>query len=131
MQRWILAAFTATCAAFAGTVGTLAQVVRVDTAPEHIVNRIAPSQALGGGVDRFSVQAFDKTMTPEVLKQTAPTGWGPMTYRQNTDLSVEAWHWNPKGTWSDARGRGYFTGLGSGTYVALDSSGLLQNDIVV
>jgi hypothetical protein len=110
MQRWILAAFTATCAAFAGTVGTLAQVVRVDTAPEHIVNRIAPSQALGGGVDRISVQAIDKTMTPEVLKQTAPTGWGPMTYRQNTDLSVEAWHWNPKGTWSDARGRGYFTG---------------------
>lgn len=87
-----------------------AQVVRVDIAPEDAVNHIVPDVALGGGVDRISVEAIDKTMTPEVLQQTAPTGWGPITYRQNTELSIEAWHWTEKGTWSDARGRGYFTG---------------------
>ncbi|HEY1810090.1 MAG TPA: discoidin domain-containing protein [Acidobacteriaceae bacterium] len=87
-----------------------AQTVTVDTAPSHAANHFIPQQTLGAGLDRISVEAIDKALTPKVLSAVAPSGWEPITYRQNTDLAVEAWHWNPNGTWSDPAGRGYFTG---------------------
>ena len=38
-------------------------------------------------------------------------GWQTVTYRQNTELMIEAWHWNERGTWSNAaKQEGYFTG---------------------
>jgi len=86
------------------------QMVNVDITPEHALNHVVPQKALGGGVDRIPVEAIDKTLTKEILDQTAPSGWGPITYRQNTELSVEAWHWNSNGSWSDPSGKGYFTG---------------------
>ncbi len=47
---------------------------------------------------------------PDQIKQVLSAGWGVISYRQNTDLFVQAWHWNPRGTWSDPAGKGYFTG---------------------
>ena len=87
-----------------------AQTVDVEIAPGDATNRFIPQQTLGAALDRISVEAIDKTLTPKVLAALAPSGWEPITYRQNTELSVEAWHWNPNGTWSDPAGRGYFTG---------------------
>jgi hypothetical protein len=88
-----------------------AQTIRVDATPGHAVNSFSPPQALGAGVDRLRRGVTDRVFTPGSLKESLSSGWGTVSYRQNTELHVEAWHWNPRGTWSDPAGQqGYFTG---------------------
>lgn len=87
-----------------------AQTVTVDISSHNVRNRFIPDQTLGSSLDRISVQAIDKGLTKENLDRIAPSGWEPMSYRQNTELAVEAWHWNPDGSWSGAGDKGYFTG---------------------
>ncbi|HEX2598038.1 MAG TPA: discoidin domain-containing protein, partial [Terriglobales bacterium] len=85
-----------------------AQTIRVDTG--HVANTFVPAQALGAGIDRLPAGAIDKLVNPETVKQVLSAGWQTVTYRQNTELYIEDWHWNPQGTWSDPSGKGYFTG---------------------
>jgi hypothetical protein len=87
-----------------------AQTVQVDATPSHVVNRFSPLYALGSTVDRVPSNATDVFFRPDQIQQIQSAGWGVISYRQNTDLFVQAWHWNPKGTWSDPSGKGYFTG---------------------
>jgi hypothetical protein len=84
------------------------QTIRVDMS--HSTNHFIPNQTLGAGVDRIPVEAIDKDLVPDVLNKVFEAGWQPVTYRQNTELAVEAWHWNPQGSWSDPAGKGYFIG---------------------
>ncbi len=90
-----------------------AQTVQVDLS--HPTNHFVPKETLGAGVDRIPVEAIDKDLMQPTLDKTLASGWQPVTYRQNTELAVEAWHWNPKGAWSDPRGKGYFTGSSTPT----------------
>jgi F5/8 type C domain len=87
-----------------------AQTVRVDATPSHEVNSFSPVYALGSTVDRVPSNATDTFFRPDQIKQILEAGWGVISYRQNTDLFVQAWHWNPKGKWSDPSGKGYFVG---------------------
>jgi hypothetical protein len=96
--------------ALAGSRFGEAQTITVDAAPSHVVNTFSPLYALGSTVDRVPSNATDTFFRPDQIKQVLSAGWGVISYRQNTDLFVQAWHWNPKGTWSDASGKGYFTG---------------------
>src|SRR5215471_15407492 len=89
------------------------QTITVDTS--RPTNRFVPKTTLGAGVDRIPVEAIDKDLEQPNLDAALSSGWQPVSYRQNTELAVEAWHWNPRGTWSDARGRGYFTGSAAPT----------------
>jgi len=82
----------------------------VDSAPSHVVNSFSPVRALGAGIDRLRLGVADKVLTESFLAQVLSAGWQSVTYRQNTELHVEAWHWNPQGKWSDPSNRGYFTG---------------------
>ncbi|HTQ53016.1 MAG TPA: discoidin domain-containing protein [Bryobacteraceae bacterium] len=85
--------------------------VVVDAAPEHAVSSFSPFHALGAGIDRLRGDVTDKVMTPEFIAKIQSAGWQPVSYRQNTELFAEAWHWNPKGAWSNpAAKEGYFTG---------------------
>src|SRR6202046_333643 len=92
-----------------------AQTMQVDITPAHVTNHFAPNQALGAGVDRIAQEAIDKDLVQPALDRALSSGWQPVSFRQNTELAVEAWHWNPQGTWSDASGKGYFTGSGNPT----------------
>ncbi len=106
-----------------------AQTVTVDAAPAHVANTFSPLRALGGAIDRLRAgtgapfagngritkeeieKNTDTLLTNPVLKEILGAGWQPVTYRQNTELMVEAWHWNARGTWSNTeKQEGYFTG---------------------
>ena len=89
--------------------GKTISTVRVSASATPIL--FDPDQALGSSMDILSHDVVEKIYTPEMVQQCLSAGWGPITYRQNTELSIGAWHWNPNGTWSDeANKRGYFTG---------------------
>jgi len=92
------------------TIPLPAQTIHVDATPGHSTNTIRPDRALGAGIDRLPYDAAEKLYVQPTIQQVLAAGWGPVTYRQNTELHAEAWHWNPKGTWSDSSGKGYFTG---------------------
>jgi hypothetical protein len=93
-----------------GAGSAVAQTIRVDATPGHEVNRFRPGRALGAGIDRMPSDRVDANYAPAVLQKVLAAGWGQVSYRLNTELHIEAWHWNPNGTWSDPAGRGYFTG---------------------
>ncbi len=87
-----------------------AQTIHVDINPNSATNHFRPNQTLGAGVDRIPADAIDHDLIQPNLDRALASGWQPVTYRQNTELSIEAWHWNPQGTWSEAGEKGYFVG---------------------
>jgi hypothetical protein len=86
------------------------QTIRVDITPGHVANTFRPTETLGAGIDRIPLAATDKIFTDPMVKRLLSAGWQTVTYRQNTELYVEAWHWNPKGKWSESGDKGYFVG---------------------
>ncbi|HLV89142.1 MAG TPA: discoidin domain-containing protein [Candidatus Sulfotelmatobacter sp.] len=119
-RRWFVLSFTMlflgsacgsawgqTSADHAGT----AAVVRVDATPGHAINSFDPDSALGSSMDVLSHELIDKIYTPHIVEESLSAGWGPISYRNNSELRMAAWHWTENGTWSDAtHKRGYFTG---------------------
>lgn len=85
--------------------------VRVDATPGHAINSFDPDSALGSSIDVLSRRDIDNVYSPHIIQESLSAGWGPITYRNNTELRMAAWHWTENGTWSDAPHRsGYFTG---------------------
>lgn len=88
-----------------------AQTVRVDATPGRAINAFDPDSALGSSIDVLSRTDINRVYTPHIIQEALSAGWGPITYRNNTELRMAAWHWTENGTWSDAAHRsGYFTG---------------------
>src|SRR5690348_8071097 len=87
-----------------------AQQIDVDITLSHVKKSFVPNQTLGAGIDRIPKAVIDATFDKATVDQVLEAGCGPVSYRQNTELYTEAWHWNPKGTWSDPGRKGYFIG---------------------
>jgi hypothetical protein len=85
--------------------------VRVDVAPEHILNSINPDTATGAWMDVLSKKQIDNLSKSETIQGIKNLGWGSITMRNNSELRLSGWHWNENGKWSDpANNRGYFVG---------------------
>src|ERR1043165_2695902 len=73
------------------------------------VNRFAPAKAFGAGIDGHEKGETLRQLSPSNIAAMRSAGLKPLTYRLRTELAGEAWHWNPRGRWSDAaRHRGYW-----------------------
>jgi len=130
IRRWFRAVGICSGMTLCAASLTVAQNVVVDAARDHTVNTFSPPHALGGAIDRLRAgtgapgseegrrltkedvdKNTDMLLSEPVLKEILGAGWQTVTYRQNTELMVEAWHWNPVGKWSNPEKKeGYFTG---------------------
>ncbi len=80
------------------------------TVTGHPVRAFSALQAFGAGVDGLEQGDAAQVYTPANVKAMRAVPYGPLTYRLRTELAIDAWHWNPRGAWSDAaRGQGYWT----------------------
>ena len=85
--------------------------VHVDATRSHVLNSFDPDSALGSSIDVLSRTGIDKVYSPHIIQESLSAGWGPISYRNNTELRMAAWHWTENGTWSDQEHQsGYFTG---------------------
>lgn len=86
-------------------------MVHIDITPGHAINSFDPDNALGSSIDVLSRTGIDTVFTPHIIQESLSAGWGPISYRNNSELRMAAWHWTENGTWSDAAHKsGYFTG---------------------
>ncbi|HEY1482989.1 MAG TPA: discoidin domain-containing protein, partial [Candidatus Acidoferrum sp.] len=127
-RQWLSTRTLNVCALLVGLVlcrplVSTAQTIHVDANPSHVANEFSPPYALGSTVDRVPSNATDPFFKAEAIQKILSAGWGAISYRQNTDLFVQAWHWNPKGKWSDPAGKGYFTGDANPTEMIRHSYG--------
>jgi hypothetical protein len=83
-----------------------ATLLTVDTA--HPLARFDPQTALGATVDAHGRDENEEIFTPANVRAMLSAGFQPLSYRLATELCGEAWHWNPRGTFSEGT-QGYWT----------------------
>lgn len=90
-----------------GETGAPVTSVEIGSRP---IRSFDPREALGGGLDGYWEGETAGMYSTESVSRMQEAGLGPVSVRLRTELAVEAWHWNPRGSWSDPLHRcGYWT----------------------
>lgn len=71
------------------------------------LNSFVPDKTLGAAYDGYEKGQNDLILQPANVAAMQSVDLKPLTYRLRTELGIEAWHWNPKGTWS-SNNEGYW-----------------------
>lgn len=83
--------------------------IMIHYTPGQPLNRFAPSHAFGADIDGHEKGELDQMLSPTNTKEMLTAGLKPISYRLRTELAGEAWHWNPRGSWSKPKQReGYW-----------------------
>ncbi|MGI8497722.1 MAG: discoidin domain-containing protein [Gemmatimonadaceae bacterium] len=84
--------------------------VVITVTPGRPRNVFVPEHALGAAVDGQDSGDAHAVSSPRAVREMRSAGLRSLTYRLRTELGIEAWHWNPRGRWSDpTRRQGYWT----------------------
>lgn len=90
----------------------------------HPVKIPALEMAFGGGVDGHDAQEQKEMLSSANVQAMKSAGLKPLSYRLRTELGIEAWHWNPHGSWSDKHHQqGYWTSSTTSTAPIVTSYG--------
>jgi hypothetical protein len=76
-------------------------VVKVLFKPGHPARRFDSAYALGAAIDGHEKGELDQMLSRQNVREMLSAGLKPISYRLRTELAGEAWHWNPKGSWSE------------------------------
>ncbi|HEY2720710.1 MAG TPA: discoidin domain-containing protein, partial [Chitinophagaceae bacterium] len=83
--------------------------IQVLYTPSQPSNSFIPSKVVGAAFDGHSRGDINRLLTSETIQSMRSLNFGPLAYRLRTELGVEAWHWNPHGTWSEpGKQQGYW-----------------------
>ncbi len=89
---------------------TLGAPVAVHVDATHRIQTFRPIRTFGTAVDSDPKDKVSLLYSPSRTRLMLSTGLGMLTYRLYTELSIQDWHWNPAGAYSDARHKqGYWT----------------------
>ena len=106
-----LSTFLAFASTLSKTIGThfstQVTVVKIFFKPGHPSSQFDPANAFGAGIDGHEKGELNQMLSRANVSEMLSAGLKPISYRLRTELAGEAWHWNPKGSWSEAD-RGYW-----------------------
>ena len=78
--------------------------------PRDSIAAFDPITALGSTIDGHTEDATRYIFTRANVAAMKSANFHPISYRIRTELGIEAWHWNPRGRWSDpTHQQGYWT----------------------
>jgi hypothetical protein len=82
-------------------------IIHIDAS--HPLRTFDPARAIGAGIDGHEKGDVLAMLSPANARAMRAAGFRALSYRLRTELAGEVWHWNPRGTWSDAqRQQGYW-----------------------